>query len=212
MCVCVCVCLCVFVCRYQHLANAMLVYFDKIAWDIDAAYEPGEGFYYKVEICTGVCERFSASARSTRLRVSRVPMCAHTQRPCACTLTCRSGVPCRWGSFLSASFQYSLPDLYFRLPAPSLMSVPTFRAAQTFDTVVNTTVIKRSDEPHAYGHQGAGGLLLPPLPCLHPFTTPSIAPCHSTSLHPSLSSLVFSVSSFLFSPSRARALIVSPIA
>jgi hypothetical protein len=100
-CVCVCVCLvclvCECVCRYKQQANAMLVYFDKIQWGIDAAYEPAEGFYYKVEISTGVCERFSASAMSTRLRVSRVracpaPVCMHRG-------TCRSDVPCRWGSF-----------------------------------------------------------------------------------------------------------------
>ena len=91
-------------------------------------------------------KRFSASARSTRLQVSRVracpaPVCMHTG-------TCRSGVPCRWGNFLSASFPCALSDLYFRLPAPSPspMPVPPFRAAQTFDTVFNTTVIKRSEE------------------------------------------------------------------
>jgi hypothetical protein len=94
-----------------------------------------------------VCECFSASARSTRLRVFHVPGWAHAQCPCACTLACRSGVTCRCGRFLSTSFPCALSDLYFRLPAPSPMLVPPFRAAQTFDTVFNTTVIKRSDEP-----------------------------------------------------------------
>ena len=55
MCVCVCL-VCEGVCRYKQLANAMLVYFDKIAWgSTDSALEPAEGFYYKVEISTGVC-------------------------------------------------------------------------------------------------------------------------------------------------------------
>ncbi len=68
VCVCVCLCLvCEGVCRYKQLANAMLVYFDKIAWgSTPSELEPTEGFYYKVEISTGVCLRFSASARSTR--------------------------------------------------------------------------------------------------------------------------------------------------
>ena len=66
---------------------------------------------------------------------------------CTCTLACRSGVTRRCRSFLAASFPCAFSDLYFRLPAPSPMLVPPFRADQTFNTVFNTTVIQRRDEP-----------------------------------------------------------------
>ena len=103
-------------CRYQQEPNALLVYFDRIAWVLDVALEPAEGFYYTVEISTGMC--ISVSERHTGTIVLCLRVCSCTLRPCPCALwcavnACKSGARRQCAILLPVSLECGLSHLRF---------------------------------------------------------------------------------------------------